>query len=126
MDIAVHLLESLARGERFFSATSILHRQCSAFYDVEGVSRMIVPGTGLPGRYRKCSHRDCGRTVKELGLGNSANGKYDSACRISDDTKKTDDGEANYERQPVSQMIRFHVCTPFYFVDEELVLRTEL
>lgn len=42
MNAAIHLLETLARREFYFSAAAILHRQGAALYNVEGVARMIM------------------------------------------------------------------------------------
>jgi hypothetical protein len=49
MDMAIQFLESLLCGKCFFPTTSVLNRQRTAFYDVEDLARVIMPGSTSPG-----------------------------------------------------------------------------
>src|ERR1044071_4112080 len=88
MDAAIHLFETLPRREGLFAATSILYRQGSALYDIEGIPWVIVPAERSVRVYRKCSHRHGGRPLEKLRVRNGAKRKY--VCRL-----RIDDGCAN-------------------------------
>jgi len=124
MDAAVQLLEGLPCDERFVPATtSILHGQYTAFYDAEGIPGVIMPGEYLAGAIASVRTVTVAGPLTNSDWGMVPTAKYDGACRIRDDTGKNDDAEADYQRQLVSQMVNFHVRSPFTNKSETIATR---
>ena len=80
VDAAVYLLKASTRVKCFVpSAAPVLYRKHAAFYNVKGISRMIMPGKDLSGRDGKCPDGHSSGTGKKIRAWNSTNSKDKSA-----------------------------------------------